>query len=289
MGKRQRGNKVFCRLSYAGGYKPILEIYLGDYDFRVARSVPDNCTIYGEVFGEAKFVRPVTQLGCTAHDQSGIFTVQPFLYKQQLIQVECVAIGMLLDDEEMSQITSPSDVYLTCPGLDEYSGVHTIERVFRNDIPSDRPYRIDDIEKLVFTQPKPIKIYIDIATITVSLGQSISARDITSSYLIHISLEQSVTQAEVNTLIYFQFLSFLSLIVGRREFIERHTVSVNSSRASTDSLPVELSYGHGAQSTQVSEYSIQDSILIGNTETMEKFKRSVSQVAQELHIRNEHG
>ena len=29
--------------------------------------------------------------------------------------------GMLLDDDEIAQVQSPQNIYLTCPGLDEYS------------------------------------------------------------------------------------------------------------------------------------------------------------------------
>ena len=263
--------KFTGRLKYAGGYKPILEIYLMEYEGFGGRSVPDDCVIYGEVFEETQFVQAVTLLGCTAQDKGGIITVQPFLYKLQRISVECASIGMLLNDEEIAQVTCPQNVYLTCPGLDEYSSAHVLERVWKENIPEGRPYFIDDLDRIVYTQPDPITIDFDVGSIAMSLGVSSLGRNLTTQYLIHISLAQAMTETAVNTLIFAEFLSFLSLMTGRREYVKKHSVSVNSSRTGTDSLSIELSYGYSDHSAQEREYTMMQTLLIGREENLRKF------------------
>ena len=256
-------------LTYGGDYVPTLEIFLKDFDFR-KQSVPDNCTIYGDVFGESKKIQAVTLLGCTSQNRSGNFTVGAYIYKQEFIRVDCVAIGMLLNDDEIAQVQSPQNIYLTCPGLDEYSFAQAIEYVWKDNIPQGRAYRISDLERIEFNHPEPIAIEIDIGTITISLVTSSGGRDISSRYSIHINLENPRPEAEVNSLIYVQLLTFLSIMTGRREYIERHSITINSDQTRY-ALNLELNYGHIAHSTQETEYSMLETLLRGSEENMRKF------------------
>ncbi len=256
-------------LTYGGDYVPTLEIFLKDFDFR-KQSVPDNCIIYGDVFGESKKIQAVTLLGCTSQNRSGNFTVGAYIYKQEFIRVDCVAIGMLLNDDEIAQVQSPQNIYLTCPGLDEYSFAQAIEYVWKDNIPEGRAYRISDLERIEFNHPEPIAIEIDIGTITISLVTSSGGRDLSSRYSIHISLEKPTQEAEVNSLIYVQLLTFLSIMTGRREYIERHSITINSDQTRY-ALNLELNYGHIAHSTQETEYSMLETLLRGSEENMRKF------------------
>ena len=38
------------------------------------------------------------------------------IYGKNLYDADCVAIGMLLDDDEIAQVQSPQNIYLTCAG-----------------------------------------------------------------------------------------------------------------------------------------------------------------------------
>ena len=148
---------------------------------------------------------------------------------------------------------------------------HTIDYIWKDNIPKGRAYRTNDLDKIVHTQPEPVIIEIDIGTITISLGGSSTARDISLRYLIDISLENPTPQAEVNTLIYSQLLSFLSIMTGRREHIETHTITINSNQTRSGSLSIELNYGHIAHSTQDTKYSILQRLLLGGEANMRKF------------------
>lgn len=257
-------------LTYGSGYVPTLEIFPKEYDWG-KQKIPNNSTIYGEVFAESKKIQAVTLLECTSDNSPGHFDVGAFIYKQEFVYVDCVAIGMLLDDDEIAQVQSPQKIFLTCPGLDEYSVAHTIDYVWKDDIPKGRAYRINDVVRIVYTQPEPIAIDIDTGTITISLGQSSTARDMSSHYLIEISLENPTPQAEVNTLIYSQLRSFLSIMTGRREFFETFSTTINSTQTRSGSLSIELSYGHVAQSTQETKHDILETLLIGKEANMRKF------------------
>ncbi|MCY3864639.1 MAG: hypothetical protein OXG68_04290 [Chloroflexi bacterium] len=257
-------------LTYGSGYVPTLEIFLKEYDFDKP-SVPNNSTIYGDVFGESKKIQAVTLLNCTSKQWLGHFDVGAFIYKRELVYAKCVAIGMLLEDDEISQVQSPENIYLTCPGLDEFSMANTVDYVWKDNIPKGRAYRVGDIDKIVYTPPEPIVIEIDIGTITISLGPSGASRGISSHYLIGISLDNPTPQAEVNSLIYSQLLSFLSIMTGRREYFETHNISINSNQTRSGSLGLELNYGHIAHSTLEGEYSILDSLLLGNESNMKQF------------------
>ena len=224
-----------------------------------------------DVFWESKTIQAVTLLECTSENGIGSLGVGAYIYKQEFVYADCVVIGMLLDDDEIAQVESPQNIYLTCPGLDEYSTVHTINHVWKDNIPKGRAYRINDLEKIVYTKPEPIAIEIDIGKITISLGGSSKAREISSQYLIDISLENPTPQAEVNSLIYLQLLSFLSIMTGRREYIETHKITINSNQTRSGSLSIELNYGHIAHSTQETKYSNLQKLLLGNEANMRKF------------------
>ena len=268
--KGNENDKFTGILTYGDGYVPTLKIFPKEFDWD-KQKVPNNSTIYGDVFGESKEIQAVTLLDCTSQNSLGHFGVGAFIYKQEFVYADCVAIGMLLDDDEIAQVQSPQNIYLTCPGLDEYSGAHTIDYVWKNNIPKDRAYHVSDIEKIVYTQPEPIAIDIDIGTITISLGPSGAPRDISSQYLIEISLENPAPQAEVNSLIYSQLLSFLSIMTGRREYIETHAITINSTQTRSGSLSIELNYGHIAPSTQETKYDMLQTLLLGREENMRKF------------------
>ncbi len=257
-------------LTYGDDYAPTLEIFPKEYDWD-RQYVPNNSTIYGDVFWDSPKIKAVTLLECKSQKSFGFLDVGAFVYKHEIVFAECVAIGMLLDDDEIAQVKSPQNIYVTCPGLNEYSTAYTIDYVWKDNIPKGRAYRINDLDKIVYTQPDPISIEIDIGTITISLGQSSSARDISSRYSIQIRLLYPTPQAEVTSLIYSQWISFLSIITGRREHIESHTVAIDSNQTRSGSLDIELKYGHIAHSTQDTEYHIFQALLLGREENMNKF------------------
>ena len=257
-------------LTYGGGYVPTLEIFLKEYDFG-KQSVPNNSTIYGDVFGKSNKIQAVTLLKCTSQNRLGHFDVGAYIYKQEFVYADCVAIGMLLDDDEIAQVQSPQNIYLTCPGLDEYSTVHAVDYVWKDNMRKGSAYRVSDLEKIVYTQQDPIEIEIDIGTITISLGPSSTARDMSTQYLIEISLENPTPQAKVNSLIYSQLLSFLSVMTGRREYIETHKTTINLNQTRSGSLSIEVNYGDIAHSTQETKYSILQSLLLGSDGNMRKF------------------
>ena len=268
--KENENDKFTGILTYGGGYVPTLEIFPKEYDFDTQK-VPNNSTIYGDVFRESKNIQAVTLLECTSEKSLGHFGVGAFIYKQEFVYADCVAIGMLLDDDEIAQVQSPQNVYLTCPGLDQYSAAHAIDYIWKDNIPKGRAYHINDLDKIVYTQPEPIVIEIDLGTITILLGQSSTARDISSRYLIHISMKNPTPKDKVNSLIYLQLLSFLSVMTGRREYIETHDITINSIQTRSDSLSIELNYGHIAHSTQETKYSILQTLLLGREKNMRKF------------------
>ncbi|MDD9955869.1 MAG: hypothetical protein OXP68_06575 [Anaerolineaceae bacterium] len=268
--KGNESDKFTGILTYGGGYVPVLEIFPKEYD-RDKQKVPNNSTIYGDVFGDSRKIQAVTLLECRSENNLGNIDVGAFIYKQEFVYAGCVAIGMLLDDDEIAQVQSPQNIYLSCPGLDEYSLAHAVDYVWKDNIPKGRAYRNTDLERIVYTPPEPVAIDIDIGTITLSLGSSSENRDISSRYLIAISLENPTPQAEVNSLIYLQWLSFLSVMTGRKEFIETHSVNINSNQTRSGSLSIELNYGHIAYSTQQTKYSMTQGLLLGREENMEKF------------------
>ncbi len=268
--KGNENDKFTGILTYGGGYVPTLEIFPKEYEFG-KQLVPDNSTIYGDVFWDSPKIKAITLLDCTSQNSRGHFDVGAFIYKQEFVYADCVAIGMLLDDEEIAQVQSPQNIFLTCPGLDEYSLAHAVDYVWKDNIPEGRAYRINDLDRIVYTQPEPIEIDIDTGTITISPGPSSTARDITSRYSIHISLEHPTPVAEVNTLIYSQLLSFLSIMTGRREFFETFSTTINSTQTRSGSLSVELNYGHIAHSTQRTKYDMLQTLLLGREENMRKF------------------
>ncbi|MCY3915449.1 MAG: hypothetical protein OXG49_05495 [Chloroflexi bacterium] len=257
-------------LTYGGGYVPTLEIFPKEFEWD-KQKVPNNSTIYGDVFVESKKIQAVTLLECTSENSIGSLDVGAFIYKQEFVYARCVAIGMLLDDDEIAQVQSPQNIYLTCPGLDEYSMAHSVDYVWKDNIPKGRAYHINDLEKIIYTPPEPIEIEIDIGTITITLGPSSTSRNLSTEYLIHIGLANPTQQAEVNSLIYSQFLTFLSIMTGRREHIRTHNVSIDSEQTRSGSLSLELNYGQTAYSTQATKHSIRESLLIGREENMRKF------------------
>ena len=268
--KGNENEKFTGILTYGGGYVPTLEIFPKEYDWD-KQKVTDGSTIYGDVFGESKKIQAVTLLECTSQNSLGHFNVGAFIYKQEFVHADCVAIGMLLDDDEIAQVQSPQNIYLTCPGLDEYSMAYAVDYVWKDNNPKGRAYRVSDLDKIEYKQPDPIEIEIDIGTITISLGPSSTGRGISSRYSIHISLKTPTPKAEVNRLIYSQILSFLSIMTGRREYIESHTVAINSNQTSSGSLTLELNYGHNTLPTQETKSSILQTLLVGREENMKKF------------------
>lgn len=268
--KGNEDDKFVGILTYASGHVPTLEIYPKDFEFD-AQKVPNGSTLYGDVFDDSRKVQAITLLGCTSQKSWGTLVVGGFVYKQEYVYADCVAIGMLLDDAEIAQVQSPHDIYLTCPGLDEYSAAQTLDYVWKDNIPSGRAYRINDLDKIVYTPPDPIEIKVDIGTITISLGSSSNFRDLTSRYSIHICLKKPTPEAEVNKLIYEQLLSFLSIMTGRREYIDSHRITITSDQTRTGSLGLDLSYGHISHSTQDAEFSILHTLLRGSDANMRKF------------------
>ncbi|MDE2774696.1 MAG: hypothetical protein OXI77_02040 [Chloroflexota bacterium] len=257
-------------LTYGSGHVPVLEIFPKEFDWD-KQKVPNNSTVYGDLFGESKKIQAVTLLKCTSQNSFGRFTVGAYIYKHEFVYADCVAIGMLLDDDEIAQVQSPQNIHLTCPGLDEYSIAHAVDYVWKEILPKGRAYRVSDIDKIVYTQPEPISIEIDIGTITISLGPSGASRHLSTRYLIAISLGNPTPQAEVNSLVYSQLLSFLSIITGRRAYIETHSVSISSSQTRSGLLSLELNYGHIAYTKRDRKYDIFQSLLLGREENMIKF------------------
>ena len=282
--KGNENEKFTGILTYGGGYVPTLEIFPKEYDWD-KQKVTDGSTIYGDVFGESKKIQAVTLLECTSQNSLGHFNVGAFIYKQEFVHADCVAIGMLLDDDEIAQVQSPQNIYLTCPGLDEYSMAYAVDYVWKDNNPKGRAYRVSDLDKIEYKQPDPIEIEIDIGTITISLGPSSTGRGISSRYSIHISLKTPTPKAEVNRLIYSQILSFLSIMTGRREYIESHTVAINSNQTSSGSLTLELNYGHNTLPTQETKSSILQTLLVGREENMKSshlFFRSGARISNSL-------
>ena len=268
--KGNENDKFTGILTYGAGYVPTLEIFPKEYEWD-KQKVPDGSTIYGDVFGESKKIQAVTLLECKSQNGFGNFDVGAFIYKQEFVNADCVAIGMLLDDDEIAQVQSPQNIYVTCPGLDEYSMAGALDHVWKDNIPKGRAYRVSDLEKIVYTQPESIEIEIDIGTITIYLGPSSTGRDVSTRYRIHISLKNPTPEAEVNSLINSQLLSFISIMTGRREFIETHKITIDSNQTRSGSLSIELNYGEIAHSTREREYSILDTLLLGNESNMKKF------------------
>ncbi len=257
-------------LTYGSGYVPTLEIFLKEFDWDKPK-VPQNSTIYGDVFGESTKIEAVTLLDCRSQKGLGTFTVGAYYYRQEFVSADCVAIGMLLDDDEIAQVQTPQNIYLTCTGLDEYSFHHAIEHVWKDNIPNGRAYRVSDLEKIVYTQPDQIAIEIEIGTITISQGHSSTGRGFSTRYGIHIGLANPTPKDAVNSLIYSQLLSFLSIMTGRGEYIEGHSITIDSDQTNSDSLSLDLNYGHITHSTRESEHSMLQALLTGTEENIRKF------------------
>ncbi len=262
-------NKFAGILTYGRGYVPTLEIFQKEFDF-VKQSIPDNSIIYGDVFEDSKKIQAVTLLECTPQNSPGILSVGAFYYHQEFVNADCVAIGMQLDDHEIAQVKSPQNIHITCPGLDEYILENAIDHIWKENIPKGRAYHINDLDRIVYAQPEPIEIEIDIGTIAILLGPSIKGRSISSRYSIHICLEKPTQEAEVNSLIYVQLLTFLSIMTGRREYIERHSITISSDQTGYGSLNLELNYGHIAHSTNETKYNMLQGLLIGKEENLRK-------------------
>ena len=268
--KENEVDKFVGILTYGGGFRPTLEIFPKDFEFD-APKVPDGSTLYGDVFGDSRKVQAVTLLKCKSQNNWGSLEVGAYIYKQEFVYADCVAIGLLLNDDEITQVQSPQEIYLTCPGLDEYSMVRTVEYVWKENIPKDRAYRVSDLDKIVYTQPESIVIQIDIGTITIHLGRSSTTRDLSSHYGIHINLSKPTPMGEVNSLIYSEILSFLSVMTGQKEYIRTHNITINSKQTNNDTLSIELNYGHFAHSTRETEYSILQALMLGREENLRKF------------------
>lgn len=268
--KGNENDKFTGILTYGNGYAPTLEIFLKEFDFD-KQKVPNDSTLYGEVFEESKLVQAVTLLECTSENSFGHFDVGAYTYKREFVYADCVAIGMLLDDDQIAQVQAPQNIFLTCPGLNEYSIARAVDYKWKEVFPKGRTYHANDIDEIVYTQPKPIVIEFDMGTITISLGTSGALRALSSRYLIEINLENPATQVEVNTLIYAQLLSFVSIMTGRREYIESHSITIDSKQTHSDSLDIELNYGHIAPSAQASKYHIFKALLLGREANMRMF------------------
>lgn len=268
--KGREDNKFPGILTYGDGNGPRLEIFPKEYDID-KQLVPNNSTIYGDAFGNFKKLLSVTLLRCTSLNSFAYVDVGANRYKHEFVNAECVAIGLLLDDYEIEQVKSPQHILLTCPGLDAYSSAFAIDHFWKNNIPTGRPFDFNYLDRIVYTQPEPTVIGIDIGTISISLGPSTTARDMSSRYAICISLENPTSEDEVNSLIYSQLLSFLSIITGRSEYVETHKIAIDSTQAKSDSRRIELNYGHIAHWTQETEYSMQQTLLRGSEDNIRKF------------------
>ena len=270
--KGNKNDKFIGILTYGSGDVPRLEIFPKEYDWG-KQLVPNNSTIYGDVFWEPKKIQAVTLLECRSQNVTGHLDVGAYIYKHEFVYADCVAIGILLDDNEVAQVQSPQNIYLTSPGLDEYSMVSAVDYKWK-DIPkdrADRAYRVSDLENIVHTPPDPIVIEFDIGTITIYLGHSSTARDVSSRYMIHISLANPTPQDKVNSLIYSQLLSFLSIMTGRRQYIESHEIEITSNQTRSGSLSIELNYGNIAHLAQQAEHDMLQALLLGTEENMRKF------------------
>ena len=268
--KGHEQNKFMGILSYGGGNVPTLEIFPKIYEID-QQFVPNNSTIHGDVFGESKKIQAVTLLDCKSQNRFGSLEVGAYIYKQEFVYADCVATGMLLDDDEIAQVQSPQNIYLTCPGIDEYSSAFAVAYKWKDNIPKGRAYRTNDLDSIVYTLPEPIVVEIDIGTITISVGPSSTARDLSSRYSIQINLENPTQKTEVNSLIYSQLLSFLSIMTGRAEYIATHRITVNSNQTRSGSLKLGLNYGHITHSTHETEYSILQTLLLGKEENIRNF------------------
>lgn len=257
-------------LTYGDGYLPILEIFPKEYEF-MKQLVPDGSTVYGDVFLDSKKLEAVTLLDCSSRNSPGRLTVGAYIYKQEFVYANCAAIGLLLDDSEIAQLKSPQRIFLTCPGLDDYSMANAIEYVWKGNIPQDRVYRTSDLDRIVFTQPEPIEIDIDIGKISISLGASSTARDLSSRYSIHIILEEPVPETEANALIYSQFLTFVSIMTGRLEYFSSHSVEISTDKVGTKEFGIDLNYGHPSHEAREPLASMFHTLLLGTPANMRKF------------------
>ena len=237
--------------------------------------MPHGATMYGEVFGHNKKLEAVTLLDCTSRHSQGHFSVGAYIYWQAFVDADCVALGILLDDEEIAQVQSPQTVYLTCPGLDEYGVSNYRPREFwKEGAPTGRrgAYRIDDLEKSIFTQPAPIVIEIDIGSITILLVR-LENNTTTMRYSIEILLNEPVSKDEVNRLIYYQFLTFISIMAGRRDCIATHNIVISSSQTRDGQLSTKVNYGYVTRSTYAREYDIRNTLLMGSDANIRMFTK----------------
>lgn len=265
--KGSEDNKFTGILTYGGGYVPTLEIFPKEFDWD-KQLVPNDSIVYGDVFWEAPKannsmkLQAVTLLGCTSRNSLGNFEIGEFIYKQEFVRVDCVAIGMQLNDDGIEQLQFPQDIFLTCPGLDKYSAAHALKYVWKDDIQDGRAYRTSDLQEIIYTPIEPVVIDIDIGTIEISVFPSSSNRDISSQYSIGIKLNNPTPKDDVNSQIYDQLLTFISIMTGRGEYFDTHSVSISSNQTRLDWLSVDVNYGHITYSMREEDHSILDNLLI---------------------------
>lgn len=266
--KGNEQNKFTGILTYGDGYVPTLEIFRKEYDWDKLL-VPNNSIVYGDVFWEApeannsRKLQAVTLLGCKSRNNAGHFDIGEFIYKQEFVRVECVAIGMQLNDDGIEQLQFPQDIYLTCPGLDKYSVAHALKYAWKDDIQDGRAYRTSDLKEIIYTPIEPIVIDISIGTIEISVFPSSSDRDLSSQYSIRIKLNDPTRKDDVNSLIYDQLLSFISIMTGRGEYFDTHSISISSNQTRLDPLIIDVNYGHKTYSMREEDHSMLDNLLIG--------------------------
>ena len=260
-------------LSYGTGHVPRLEIFPKEYDWD-KQKVPDNSAIYGEVFEESSKVQAVTLLECRSENSIGRFDVGAYIYKQEFVFADCVAIGMHLDDDEIAQVQSPRKIYLTCPGLDEYGLRNYRPRdIWKENAPTGRGgvYRVDDLDKSIFTHPDPILIRTDIGSLKISLVR-LENNTTTMHFSIEIALDEPMPKDQVNKLIYSQFLSFISIMAGQKDCIATHTIVIDSSLLTRDgSLSMSLNYGYVNRSANEREHDLRNTLVIGRHANIRMF------------------
>ena len=219
--KDKEDDKFVGVLTYAERDMPVLEIFPKIYEFG-APKVPNGSVIYGDVIKQksntSKYTKvlAVTLLGCSSQNGLGRQDVGAYIYKQEHIYVDCVVVGMLLNEDEIEQVMHPQRHFLQCPDFDEYSDQYTTETTWKDEAPTgeNKVYMVTDTKEIIVKQPDSIVIELDVGTITIFLAQIPSQREVKSTYTISIELNAPMLGRECNNLIYDQLLAFISVLSG---------------------------------------------------------------------------
>ncbi len=249
--KGKEDDKFVGILSYAEGYKPVLEIFAKKREHGTQK-FPIGSVIYGDVIKQKDSsskhtkVLAVTLLGCSSQISPGFQEVGAYIYNHEHVYVDCVVIGMLLNEDEIQQVMHPQRIFLECPNLDEYSDQNTAEIIWKDEAPTgeNKVYLVMDTKEVIVRQPDPIVIQLDVGVITIILAQIPSQRGVKSTYTIQIELDDPMPEEECNTLIYNQLLSFISVLSGTKATYSNHSISIISNQTRSKRLSLVLHYGH---------------------------------------------